>query len=242
MTDAAASAAAEAAAWFSQFGSVETVARTRFQKVVARTMSKNVQNIPHVTHHDMVDASALEAARRAAPDGKKFSPLLYLVKAVVDALKAFPHFNASLTPDGDSLILKNYYHIGIAVDGPLGLLVPVLHDADQKDMAELDQMLRRLAAQARDKGLPMDAMSGGCFSISSLGGIGGTHFTPIINAPEVAILGATSIRIKPVWNGETFEPRPMLPLSLSYDHRVINGADAARFVNHIGQSLAVITP
>lgn len=204
-------------------------------------MAKNAQTIPHVAHHDMVDVTALEAARQGAPAGQKFSPLLYVVKAVVSALKAFPDFNASLTPDGESLIRKQYYHIGIAVDGPLGLLVPVLRDADKKDIPELHQELKALIAQARGKGLPMEAMSGGCFSISSLGGIGGTFFTPIINAPEVAILGATGIRTEPKWNGETFEPRAMLPLSLSYDHRVINGADAARFVNHIGQELAQIT-
>lgn len=226
--------------WFAQFGEVESAPRTKFQKVVSRTMSKNAQTIPHVAHHDMVDVTALEAARKAAGEGQKFSPLLYLVKAVVEALKAFPQFNASLTPDGETLILKKYFHIGIAVDGPLGLLVPVLRDADQKDMPTLNQELKAFVTQARAKGLPMDAMSGGCFSISSLGGIGGTFFTPIINAPEVAILGATGIRMEPVWNGESFEARAMLPLSLSYDHRVINGADAARFVNHIGETLAKI--
>jgi pyruvate dehydrogenase E2 component (dihydrolipoamide acetyltransferase) len=226
--------------WFAQFGEVESVARTKFQKVVARTMTKNAQSIPHVAHHDMVDVTALEALRKNAGEGQKFSPLLYLAKAVVEALKAFPQFNASLAPDEATLILKKYYHIGIAVDGPLGLLVPVLRDADKKDLSTLNQELKAFIAQARSKGLPMDAMSGGCFSISSLGGIGGTFFTPIINAPEVAILGATGIRMQPVWNGESFEPRAMLPLSLSYDHRVINGADAARFVNHIGESLANI--
>lgn len=228
-------------AWFAQFGEVERAPRSRFQKIVARTMSVNASTIPHVTHHDLVDATGLEGVRKTAPDGQKFSPLIYLVKAVVEALKAFPQFNASLTPDGENLILKRYYHVGIAVDGPLGLLVPVLRDCDTKGMSALHAELKEVAAQARAKGLPMDRMSGGCFSISSLGGIGGHYFTPIINAPEVAILGVTGIRMEPVWNGEGFEPRAMLPLSLSYDHRVINGADAARFIRHIGKTLAGAT-
>lgn len=229
-------------AWFAQFGEIEVTPRSRLQKIVARTMSNNASTIPHVTHHDVVDVTAMEKVRKAAPEGQRFSPLLYLVKAVVDALKAFPQFNASLAPDGESLILKKYHHVGIAVDGPLGLLVPVLRDCDSKDMAQLHEELRELVGRARTKGLSMDLMSGGCFSISSLGGIGGYFFTPVINAPEVAILGVTGIRTEPVWNGESFEPRAMLPLSLSYDHRVINGADAARFVNHIGQTLAACQP
>lgn len=224
-------------AYFAQFGDIEPVARTRFQKVVAKTMANNSSTIPHVTHHDEVDVTGLEAHRRISAPEAKFSPLIYIIKAVVDALKAFPQFNASLTPEGDRLILKKYYHIGVAVDGPLGLLVPVLRDCDSKDPGILSAELKEVSALARSKGLPLNRMSGGCFSISSLGGIGGTAFTPIINAPEVAILGVTGIAIKPVWNGTSFEPRAMLPLSLSYDHRVINGADAARFVRHIGASL-----
>ncbi len=224
-------------AWFSQFGEIETVPRTRFQKVVAKTMAANAATIPHVTHHDDVDVTGLEAVRRSAAPDARFSPLIYLIKAVVAALQAFPQFNASLAPEGDRLILKKYTHIGIAVDGPLGLLVPVLRDCDTKDLAALSAELKEISALARSKGLPMDKMSGGCFSISSLGGIGGTYFTPIINAPEVAILGVTGLAIKPVWNGSSFEPRAMLPLSLSYDHRIINGADAARFVRHIGATL-----
>ena len=224
--------------YFGTFGSFELAPRTRFQKVVARTMVANASTIPHVTHHDEVDASAIELHRNAAPEGERVSPLIYIVKAVVEALKTFPQFNASLSPDGETLLLKKYYHVGIAVDGPLGLLVPVLRDCDAKDPRELAAELKALASLARTKGLPMDKMQGGCFSISSLGGVGGTYFTPIINAPEVAILGVTGIRTQPAWNGAAFEPRPVLPLSLSYDHRVINGADAARFVRCVGDNLA----
>jgi pyruvate dehydrogenase E2 component (dihydrolipoamide acetyltransferase) len=225
-------------AYFAQFGDVEAIARTRFQKIVAKTMAANAGSIPHVTHHDEVDVTGLEAHRRGAAPGTKLSPLIYVIKAVAEALAAFPQFNASLSSDGETLIVKKYCHIGIAVDGPLGLLVPVLRDCDRKDLPQLSAELKELTALARDKGLPMAKMSGGCFSISSLGGIGGTHFTPIINAPEVAILGVTGIETRPVWSGAAFEPRQVLPLSLSYDHRVINGADAARFVRHIGNTLA----
>ena len=219
---------------FARFGEVETVARTRFQKLVARAMVTNATSIPHVTHHDEVDVTALEAHRKALPREQRASPVIYLIKAVVEAMKAYPQFNSSLSPDGEALVLKRYFHIGVAVDGPLGLLVPVLRDCDSKDLATLNDELREVAGLARTKGLPMDRMSGGCFSISSLGGIGGGLFTPIINAPEVAILGVTSIHTRPVWTGEAFQPRQMLPLSLSYDHRVINGADAGRFLRHIG--------
>lgn len=223
---------------FSPFGDTELVKRTRFQKIVANIMVANASSIPHVTHHDDVDVSALETYRNALPPEAKASPLLFLVKAVVAAMQASPQFNASLSTDGEALILKKYFNIGIAVDGPLGLLVPVLRDCERKDIGTLSAELKELVAMARSKGVPMEKMSGGCFSISSLGGIGGTSFTPIINAPEVAILGVTGIVTKPVWDGQTFVPRPMLPLSLSYDHRVINGADAARFVNQIGAALA----
>ena len=225
-------------AYFASFGELESVKRTRFQKIVAKTMVANVSTIPHVTHHDDVDVTALVAARNALPKAERVSPVIHLIKAVVEALRAFPQFNASLAPDGETLILKKYFHIGIAVDGPLGLLVPVLRDCDQKDLATLSMELKEVSVLARAKGLPLDRMQGGCFTISSLGGIGGIYFTPIINAPEVAILGATGIRTVPVWSGEAFAPREMLPLSLSYDHRVINGADAARFVRHIGATLA----
>jgi pyruvate dehydrogenase E2 component (dihydrolipoamide acetyltransferase) len=223
---------------FLPFGEVDVVKRSRFQKIVARTLSHNASTIPHVTNHDEVDVTALEAHRRALPADQKVSPLIYLIKVVVEALKAFPQFNSSLSEDGETLVLKKYFHIGIAVDGPLGLLVPVLRDCDKKDVPSLAAELRELTALARTKGLPMDKMSGGCFSISSLGGIGGAAFTPIINAPEVAILGVTPVQTKPVWTGTEFAPRQMMPLSLSWDHRVIAGADAARFLRHIDASLA----
>lgn len=223
---------------FLPFGEVEVVKRTRFQKIVARTMAANASAIPHVTNHDEVDVTGLEAYRQALPADQKISPLIYLIHAVVDALKAFPQFNSSLSADGETLVMKKYFHIGIAVDGPLGLLVPVLRDCDKKDASALAAELRELTNLARTKGLPMDKMSGGCFTISSLGGIGGTGFTPIINAPEVAILGVTPVQTRPVWTGTEFTPRQMLPLSLSWDHRVVNGVDAARFLRRIGESLA----
>jgi len=227
---------------FLPFGAVETVKRTRIEKIVARVMSNNASTIPHVTHHDEVDVTALEVYRAQLPREQRASPLIFLVKAVVDGLKAFPHFNSSLAADGETLILKRYFNIGIAVDSPLGLLVPVLRDCESKDVAALALELRELSGLARTKGLPIDKMSGGSFSISSLGGLGGTGFTPIINAPEVAILGVNDIQVRPVWTGETFAPRKMLPLSLSYDHRVINGADAARFVRHLGSALNAQVP
>jgi pyruvate dehydrogenase E2 component (dihydrolipoamide acetyltransferase) len=224
-------------AYFAQFGEIETVKRTRFQKIVAKTMVNNVSTIPHVTHQDDADVTGLEAFRKTMSKEQKVSPLIFLIKAVVEALKTYPQFNASLTPDGETLVMKKYFHIGIAVDSPLGLLVPVLRDADAKDIQTLAAELKELSALARTKGLPIDKMSGGCFAISSLGGIGGTYFTPIINAPDVAILGVTGIQTKPVWNGHEFAPRQIMPLSLSYDHRVINGADAARFVRKVAAGL-----
>ena len=223
---------------FAPFGEVELAPRTKIQKIIARTMANNWTSIPHVTHNDDVDVTGLEAHRRARPEDQRASPLLFLVKAVVDALKEHPKFNSSLSPDGETLILKKYFNIGIAIDSPIGLLVGVLRGADKKDVPTLAAELREMSAMAREKGLPMDKMSGGCFSISSLGGIGGTSFSPIINAPEVAILGVTPTQTKPIWNGSEFKPRQMMPLSLSYDHRVINGADAAKFVRAIGTSLA----
>lgn len=223
---------------FAAFGPVEAAPMSNFQKVVARRLTQSWTQIPHVTHHDAVDVTALDAHRRTLPAGVKISPLIYLVKALARAMAAYPQFNASLSQDGKTLVRKLYCHIGIAVDGPLGLLVPVLRDADRKDVAALAGELAALSAQARDKGLPMSVMSGGCITITSLGGIGGTGFTPIINQPEVAILGVTPSRVQPMWDGSAFQPRSMMPLSLSYDHRVINGADAARFVKAIGQALA----
>lgn len=223
---------------FLPFGEVEVVKRSRFQKIVARTMASNWSSIPHVTNHDEADVTGLEAHRSRLPAAEKHSPLIYMIKAVVDALQAFPHFNSSLSPDGETLIQKKYFHIGIAIDGPLGLLVAVVRDCDKKDIPALAAELKELTALARSKGLPLEKMSGGSFSISSLGGVGGTGFTPIINAPEVAILGVTPTQTKPVWNGTEFVPRKMLPLSLSWDHRVISGVDAARFLRQIATSLA----
>ena len=224
--------------YFASFGEVETVPLTRFQQIVSRRLAQSWTTIPHVTHNDDVNVTPLEAFRKAqAPE--KISPLIFLVKALALALKAFPSFNASLSEDGKSLVMKRYCHIGVAVDGPLGLLVPVLRDVDAKSVSALASELAELSAQARDKGLPMEVMGGGCMTITSLGGIGGTSFTPIINPPEVAILGVTPARTIAHWNGAAFEPRQEMTLSLSYDHRVINGAEAARFVRRIASLLAV---
>lgn len=223
---------------FSPFGPVEAVPLSGFQKVVARRLSHSWTTVPHVTHHDDVDVTVLDAYRKSLSSDVKISPLIFLTKALARALSEFPTFNASLSEDGLTLVYKKYFHVGIAVDGPLGLLVPVLRDVDSKDVATLATELGELSAQARGKGLPMALMSGGCMTITSLGGIGGTGFTPIINPPEVAILGVTPSRTVAVWDGSAFQPRLMMPLSLSYDHRVINGADAARFVRRLGALLA----
>lgn len=225
--------------YFEQFGPVAPVELSKFQQVVARRLSQSWSSIPHVTHQDDVDVTALEAHRKSlAQAGTKISPLIFLVKAVAAALKAYPDFNASLSEDGKMLFRKSYFNIGIAVDGPLGLLVPVLRNVDTRSVEDLADELKTLSATAREKGLPMTMMEGGSMTISSLGGIGGAGFTPIINPPEVAILGVTQTRIAPVWSGAAFEPRAMMPLSLTYDHRVINGADAARFVRHLADILA----
>lgn len=226
---------------FSAFGEVESKPLSRVQGLTAAFLHRNWLAIPHVTHHDEVDITALEAHRKALADpsqGGKISPLAFQVKAVVAALKAFPQFNASLDETGKTLILKKYFHIGIAVDTPAGLLVAVVRDCDQKSVADIAGEIQAVSAKAREKGLTMAEMSGGCFTISSLGGIGGTAFTPIINAPEVAILGVTKARWVATRNGDDTEWKMMLPLSLSYDHRVINGADAARFTRHLGELLA----
>lgn len=222
---------------FAPFGAIESVALSNFQKVVARRLTKSWTEIPHVTHHDDVDVTQLEAFRKSIGQETKISPLIFLVKALAVAMVEFPTFNSSIADDGKTVAFKKYFNVGIAVDGPLGLLVPVLRDVDAKDLKTLNAELSELSAQARDKGLPMSAMSGGCMTISSLGGIGGTGFTPIVNQPEVAILGVTQSRMMSVWDGEAFQPRLMMPLSLSYDHRVINGADAARFVRRLGSLL-----
>ncbi len=221
---------------FEKFGAVERAARSRIQRISAPNLARNWVMIPHVTHNDEADITDLEAWRRRlneehARDAVKVTMVSFLVVASVATLKEFPNFNASL--DGDELILKRYYNIGFAADTPGGLVVPVIKDADKKGLLEIARELTELSGKAREGKLAPGDMQGASFTISSLGGIGGTSFTPIINAPEVAILGATRSAMKPVWNGKEFQPRLMLPLSLSYDHRVIDGAAAARFVVHL---------
>ncbi|VFR55487.1 Dihydrolipoamide acetyltransferase component of pyruvate dehydrogenase complex [plant metagenome] len=226
---------------FTKFGPVEAKPLSRIKKISGANLHRNWVMIPHVTNNDEADITDLEGLRvtlnkENEKSGVKVTMLAFLIKAVVAALKKFPEFNASL--DGDNLVLKQYYHIGFAADTPNGLVVPVIRDADKKGVAELAQLTSELAKKARDGKLSPSEMQGGCFSISSLGGIGGTHFTPIINAPEVAIMGVSRSYHKPVWNGKEFEPRLTLPLSLSYDHRVIDGASAARFNAYVGALLA----
>jgi pyruvate dehydrogenase E2 component (dihydrolipoamide acetyltransferase) len=221
---------------FEKFGPVERVERSRIQRISAPNLARNWVMIPHVTHNDEADITELEAWRKRlndelAREGVKFTMVSFLVAACVVALKEFPAFNSSL--DGDELVLKRYYNIGFAADTPGGLLVPVIKDADRKGIKEIARDLTDLSARAREGKLSLDEMRGATFTISSLGGIGGTSFTPIINAPEVAILGVTRAAMKPVWNGSEFVPRLMVPLSLSYDHRVIDGAAAARFVSFL---------
>ncbi len=226
---------------FEKFGPVQREPLSRIKKISGANLHRNWVMIPHVTGNDDADITELEAFRvqmnrEHEKDGVKLTMLAFLIKASVVALKKYPVFNASL--DGDSLVLKNYFHIGFAADTPNGLVVPVLRDADRKGVLEIAAETSALAKKARDGKLSPSEMQGGCFSISSLGGIGGTHFTPIINAPEVAILGVSKSAMRPVWNGSAFEPRLILPLSLSYDHRVIDGAAAARFNALLVQLLA----
>ena len=228
---------------FSKFGEIETRDLSRIKKLSGANLARNWAMIPHVTQHDDADITDLEALRVALNKenekaGIKLTMLAFLMKAVVQALKKYPDFNASLDETGEKLVLKKYFHIGFAADTPNGLVVPVIRDVDRKGVIELAQETSELAKKARDGKLGPADMSGGCFSISSLGGIGGTAFTPIVNAPEVAILGVSKSAIKPVWDGQQFAPRLILPLSLSYDHRVIDGAAAARFTAYLGQLLA----
>ncbi|RMH38395.1 MAG: dihydrolipoyllysine-residue acetyltransferase [Gammaproteobacteria bacterium] len=229
----------------SKFGEIEQVPLSRIQKVSSVNLHRNWITIPHVTQHDEADITELEAFRQsmkaeAAKEGIRLTPLAFIMKAVVCSLKAFPTFNASLADDGEHLILKKYFHLGVAVDTPNGLVVPVIRNVDQKSVYDLARELADVSAKAREGKLSPADMQGSCFSISSLGGIGGTAFTPIVNWPDVAILGVSKSQMKPIWNGETFEPRLMLPLSLSYDHRVIDGAVAARFITHLSSVLADI--
>jgi pyruvate dehydrogenase E2 component (dihydrolipoamide acetyltransferase) len=225
---------------YEKFGPVERVARTRIQKISAPNLARNWVMIPHVTNNDEADITDLEAFRKQmneehARDGIKLTMVGFLVVASVATLKQFPTFNSSL--DGDELVLKRYYNIGFAADTPNGLVVPVIKDADDKGILEIARELAELSGKAREGKLGATDIQGSTFTISSLGGIGGTSFTPIINAPEVAILGATRAAIRPVWDGTEFVPRLMLPLSLSYDHRVIDGAAAARFLVHLTEVL-----
>jgi pyruvate dehydrogenase E2 component (dihydrolipoyllysine-residue acetyltransferase) len=224
---------------FSVFGPVESRPVSRVQQFVAGVMERNWNSIPHVTHNDEADISLLTPARKALSQksGVKVTPLAFLIKAAVKTLQAMPNFNASLDADGKNLILKQYYHIGFAVDTPAGLLVPVIQNADQKSLVDIATEVAELSEMARTKGLPMDKMSGGCFTISSLGSIGGTSFSPIINAPEVAIMGITKAYEKPFNDNGNLVWKTVLPMSLSYDHRVINGADAARFCVSFGQAM-----
>jgi pyruvate dehydrogenase E2 component (dihydrolipoamide acetyltransferase) len=226
---------------FTKFGEIERVERSRIQRISGPVLARNWVMIPHVTHNDEADITALEAWRKQlndehARDGVKVTMVSFLVVASVATLKAFPAFNASL--DGEELILKRYYNIGFAADTPGGLVVPVIKNADQKGLVDIARELTELSGKAREGKLLPGDMQGATFTISSLGGIGGTSFTPIINAPEVAILGATRSAMKPVWDGREFVPRLMVPLSLSYDHRVIDGAAAARFMVYLVKVLS----
>ncbi|AJK47124.1 pyruvate dehydrogenase E2 component PdhB [Burkholderia plantarii] len=225
---------------FTKFGPVEAQPLSRIKKISGANLHRNWVMIPHVTNNDEADITELEALRvqlnkENEKSGVKFTMLAFVIKAVVAALKKFPTFNASL--DGDNLILKQYFHIGFAADTPNGLVVPVIRDADKKGLVDIAKEMADLSKAARDGKLKPDQMQGGCFSISSLGGIGGTHFTPIVNAPEVAILGLSRSAMKPVWDGKQFVPRLTLPMSLSYDHRVIDGAAAARFNAYLASIL-----
>ena len=230
---------------FAKFGPVEPKPLSRIKKLSGANLHRNWVGIPHVTQFDDADITDLEAFRKSntaetEKQGFKLTMLAFLIKASVTALRHYPDFNASLDKTGENLILKKYFHVGVAVDTPDGLVVPVIRDADRKGVFDLARELSEISKLARDKKLKPGDMQGGCFSISSLGGIGGSAFTPIINAPEVAILGVSKAAMRPVWNGKEFVPRLMLPLSLSYDHRVIDGASAARFTSYLASVLSDI--
>ncbi len=230
---------------FSKFGSIEAQPLSRIKKIAGANLARNWVMIPHVTQFDEADITGIERYRVALnkaheKEGIKVTVLAFLIKAAVEALKKFPEFNSSL--DGENLVIKHYYHIGFAADTPNGLVVPVIRNANQKSLLEIAREAAELAKKAREGKLQLLEMQGGCFSISSLGGIGGTLFTPIINAPEVAILGVSRAEMKQKWDGNRFAPRLMLPLSLSYDHRVIDGASGARFTTFFTQALALLVP
>jgi len=230
---------------FAQFGPIETRPLSRIRKISGANLHRNWVTIPHVTQFDEADITDMEVFRKQlneeyAKQGIKITPLAFLLKAAMEALQKYPEFNASLDAGGENLVVKKYIHIGVAVDTPDGLMVPVLRDVDQKGIVQLARELGEISARAREKKLAATDMQGGCFTISSLGGIGGTAFTPIVNAPEVAILGVSRSGMKPVYQNGAFVPRLMLPLSLSYDHRVIDGAAAVRFTVYLAQTLADI--
>ncbi len=223
---------------FTKFGAIETRALSRIKKLSGNNLARNWMMIPHVTQQDEADITEVEAFRvktneDIAKSGVKVTMLAFLIKASVAALKKFPEFNSSLEPGGENLILKKYFNIGFAADTPNGLVVPVIKNADQKSVIDIAREMTELSTKAREGKLSPTEMQGGCFSISSLGGIGGTFFTPIINAPEVAILGVSKSSMKPIWNGKEFTPRLILPMSLSYDHRVVDGASGARFSTYL---------
>lgn len=230
---------------FAKFGAIETKPLSRIKKISGANLHRNWVTIPHVTQFDEADISEMEAFRKDlgaeyAKQNIKITPLAFMLKAAVAALQKYPEFNASLDASGENLVYKQYFHIGVAVDTPDGLMVPVLRDVDKKGIVQLAKELGEISARAREKKITAADMQGGCFSISSLGGIGGTAFTPIINAPEVAILGVSKSSMKPVYKNGEFVPRLMLPLSLSYDHRVIDGASAARFTAYLAKVLSDI--
>jgi len=230
---------------FAKFGAITTQPLSRIKKLSGANLHRNWVTIPHVTQHDEADITELEEFRKiqveeAKKQGIRFTILCFLLKAVVVALKQYPQFNASLSADGESLVLKQYFHVGVAVDTPNGLVVPVIRDVDKKGLLELARELGEVSERMRAGKISPNDLQGGCFSISSLGGLGGSHFTPIINAPEVAILGVGRSTMRPVWTGKEFAPRLMLPLSISYDHRVIDGAQGARFVAFLSSVLSDI--
>jgi len=230
---------------FADFGDITSEPLSRIKKISGKHLHACWLNVPHVTQFDECDITEMEAFRsglkeQAKARGVGVTPLIFVIKATIAALKKFPHVNASLSADGENLILKQYYHIGVAVDTPNGLMVPVIRDADKKSVWELAEALKELSQKARDGKLSPTDMSGATFSISSLGGIGGSQFTPIVNAPEVAILGVSKAKMQPVWNGTEFVPRLMMPFSMSYDHRVIDGAQGVKFTTYLGQMLTDI--
>ena len=230
---------------FADFGEISSEPLSRIKKISGKHLHACWLNVPHVTQFDECDITEMEVFRsslkeQAKARGVGVTPLIFVIKATIAALKKFPHVNASLSADGENLILKQYYHIGVAVDTPNGLMVPVIRDADKKSVWELAETLKELSQKARDGKLSPTDMSGASFSISSLGGIGGSQFTPIVNAPEVAILGVSKAKMQPVWNGEAFVPRLMMPFSMSYDHRVIDGAQGVKFTTYLGQMLTDI--